>query len=219
MDYRRARFDEDPDPRFLARHRAQIAPLLRLRSIFAGSRNLHLLDFSPAMNGDTGSEPPEEAQALDSVVAFCNRSEAGAALVVVHNDSRQTSGSLHRVARLRSTAPEDATESPQLSPSHNGPRDLLEALEIEPAPHRWLLVHDPRTGIADLWASESLARRGLALSLEPFATRVWIGFEVLDDPAGELAAVAAELGVQPLEIWRQRLRELGHESRAGDEND
>ncbi|MDY7093978.1 MAG: MerR family transcriptional regulator [Acidobacteriota bacterium] len=221
MDYRRARFDEDPDPRFLARHRAQIAPLLRLRSLFAGSRHLHLLDFHPApQKTPEGSGPkenePEKPEALDCVLAFCNRPKAddglktSAALVVVNHDARRVIGSLHRVARLRpSASPAESDDSGGTS-GNSGPEDLLATLEIEAAPRRWLLVHDPRTNAAELWSTEALARRGLDLTLEPFATRVWIGFELLDDPDGELATLADDLHGEPLEIWRRRLGDLGH---------
>ncbi|MCB1056799.1 MAG: alpha-amylase, partial [Acidobacteria bacterium] len=190
MDYRKARFDEDPDPRFLARHRREIAPLLRKRSCFAEVTGFQLLVFEPGGPGKA-----------DDVLAFVNRCDTGAVLVAVHNHGGTTRGRLHRT---------DATVG--------GPAlDLATALGLDTGSkvfHPWW---DPRTGEGWLLETAALARRGLDLDLGPYGTRVMLAGEALHDrPDGALPRLCEELAGRAVSDLGARLDALGYEAAAPD---
>src|SRR3954464_1302622 len=74
MEYRRAYWDERPDPWLVERHEREIVPLLRRRYLFAGVENFNLYDFVGAQGGVN-----------EDVFAYSNRVGDERSLVVVHN--------------------------------------------------------------------------------------------------------------------------------------
>jgi len=92
MEYRRAYWDESPDPDFVARHEREIFPLLRRRALFSGAAHFALFDFET-----DGGSPNED------VFAYANRAGPDRALVVYHNRFGDTRGRVRRAAGTGAT--------------------------------------------------------------------------------------------------------------------
>ncbi|HSQ36388.1 MAG TPA: alpha-amylase family glycosyl hydrolase, partial [Acidimicrobiia bacterium] len=84
MEYRRARWEEQPDEGLVARHRREIFPLLHRRRQFAEAAEFLLYDVS------SGGEVQED------VYAYSNRVEGRASLVAYNNRYAESSGWIHR---------------------------------------------------------------------------------------------------------------------------
>ena len=101
MEFRRARYQEDPDRGLVARHDREIAPLLHQRWLFAESENFLLFDFYRP-----------DGSVDENVFAYSNRRGDHRALVIYHNRFGSTYGTIHQSASLcgqggRPSAPAD----------------------------------------------------------------------------------------------------------------
>ena len=74
MEYRRAYWNEEPDPYLIERHEREIFPLLRKRHLFSGVENFLLYDFF----GPDGS-------VNEDVFAYSNRAGDERSLAIYHN--------------------------------------------------------------------------------------------------------------------------------------
>ena len=102
MEFRRARYQEDPDLGLVARHDREIAPLLHQRWLFAESENFLLYDFYRS-----------DGSVDENVFAYSNRRGEHRALIIYHNRFATTYGTIHQSASLcrqgrRPSAPADA---------------------------------------------------------------------------------------------------------------
>ncbi len=87
MEYKQAKMDEWPREDLVARHQAEIAPLLKKRYIFAESENFTLYDFW------TGHGTVDE-----NVFAYSNRMGGERSIVLYNNRYESTSGCIHHSA-------------------------------------------------------------------------------------------------------------------------
>ena len=87
MEFRRARYQEDPDRGLVERHDREIAPLLHQRWLFAESENFLLFDFYRP-----------DGSVDENVFAYCNRRGDHRALIIYHNRYATTSGTIHHSA-------------------------------------------------------------------------------------------------------------------------
>jgi glycosidase len=83
MEYRRARFDERPNPYLVDRHYREIVPLLRKRYLFSGVERFALYDFM------TGGGPDSD------VFAYSNGAGSERALVLFNNAYKTTLGRIY----------------------------------------------------------------------------------------------------------------------------
>ncbi|HET6215524.1 MAG TPA: alpha-amylase family glycosyl hydrolase, partial [Acidobacteriaceae bacterium] len=83
MEFRRARYQEDPDRGLVARHDREIAPLLHQRWLFAESENFLLFDFYRP-----------DGSVDENVFAYSNRRGDHRALVIYHNRFASTYGTI-----------------------------------------------------------------------------------------------------------------------------
>src|SRR5512136_2970523 len=74
MEYRRAYWDEQPDPWLVERHEREISPLLHRRYLFAGVDEFLLYDFFAP-----------EGYVNEDVFAYSNRAGSERSLVIYHN--------------------------------------------------------------------------------------------------------------------------------------
>ena len=84
MEYKQAKMDEWPREELVARHQAEIAPLLKSRRIFAESENFTLYDFW----GEHGTVD-------ENVFAYSNRLGAERSVIVYNNRYESTRGTIH----------------------------------------------------------------------------------------------------------------------------
>src|SRR3984957_12698987 len=87
MEFRRARYQEDPDRGLVARHDREIAPLLHRRWLFAESENFLLYDFFRP-----------DGSVDENVFAYSNRRGEHRALIIYHNSFATTYGTVNHSA-------------------------------------------------------------------------------------------------------------------------
>jgi glycosidase len=184
MEYRRPRYNEDPDPSLIARHQREIAPLLKLRRLFAESSNFFLYDFIH----HTGAVD-------ENILAYSNRSGNACAFVIYNNAYGSTRGTIRQSV-------------PYADKSAGTLRDqsLWQALGLNPAdniPSAIVAFTDSLTGLQYLIRSTELASRGLTLSLHAYESRVLLNWRVLHvsarKPWDKLCDQLAGAGVPHLE--------------------
>ena len=81
MEYKKAYWDEKPDPYLINRHEREIFPLLHRRTLFAGVENFVLYDF---YNPD--------GKVNENVIAYSNQQANEKSLVIYNNKFADTSG-------------------------------------------------------------------------------------------------------------------------------
>jgi glycosidase len=163
MEFRRARLRETPDPEVLARHEREIFPLLRRRAQFAQSGAFELYDLRHP-----------DGSISEDVIAYSNRSAAGAAsLVLFNNHPGEVRGSIHvSVPRKR---PDSETQG----------MNLLAALGFERAEAgaaALLSCLDHVSGLRRQLPVDRLLREGLNVELGPFEYLVLLDFELHSGP-------------------------------------
>jgi glycosidase len=184
MEYRRPRYNETADPWLVERHQREIAPLLKLRRLFAESANFFLYDFI------------HHSGAVDeNVYAYSNRANGSSALIVYNNVYAETRGALRQsvpFADKFAGAPRQRTlwEGLGLTTADGAARSILACT-------------DSLTGLAYLTRATDLASRGLTLSLQPYECRVLLDWHVLrasaEKPWDKLCDHLAGRGVPHLE--------------------
>ncbi len=165
MEFRRARLDETPDPASLARHQAEVAPLLRRRASFAGAEAFRLFDAT-----DGGGRTDED------VYAYTNHGPDGASLVLVNHAARPARGTLRRSAPYR---------DPHSGEHHS--EDLTEALRLPDGEGWYLEGTELLTGGSALFHAPQLHREGWRFDLGAYGRLVLVGLRPLFDHDGSLA--------------------------------
>ncbi len=184
MEYRRPRYNETPDPSLIARHQREIAPLLKLRRLFAESSDFFLYDFihhSGAVD--------------DNVFVYSNRSGNLRALVVYNNVYGPTRGSIRQSVPYADKSAGTLRE-----------QSLWQGLGLNAAdnmPGAIVAFTDSLTGLEYLIRSTELAGRGLTLSLRAYESRVLLNWRILyvaaHKPWDKLCDQLAGAGVPHLE--------------------
>ncbi len=189
MEYRRAYWDEQPDRWLIERHEREIAPLLHRRRLFAEVDDFLLFDFVR-----------EDGDVDEDVYAYSNRGGGEASLIVFNNRYGTASGSIRQSAPYSARAGE-AREVVQ--------RTLGEGLGLHADAGWFVALHDVRTGLEALHASDAIHRDGLRLDLDGYACRVYLGVrEVQDVPGRPWGRLAAELGRRGVPNLDDALRDL-----------
>jgi glycosidase len=157
MEYRWPRYDETPDPWLVERHEREIAPLLKLRWLFAESSNFLLYDFFQ----DSGSVD-------ENVFAYSNRSGGHSALVIYNNRYGTAHGTIDFSAAYADKG------SAQLRQQR-----LREGLGLTDDGAAVLAWRDSLTGLEYLRRANVLAERGLTLDLHAYQCHVFLDWRVL----------------------------------------
>jgi hypothetical protein len=150
MEYKRPRYEENPNQALVDRHMREIAPLLKNRHVFTESAHFALFDFW--LDNGTVDE---------NVFAWSNRAGSQSALVVYHNKFGNTSGTLHR-SSYRTDKNTGALYSTQLH----------EALALPGGHDAILAYHDNATGLHYLRQAGEIRERGLRLDLHAYQYHV-----------------------------------------------
>jgi glycosidase len=183
MEYRRAYYDEQPDPWLLARHEREISPLLHRRYLFADVREFLLYDFFT-----------DHGNVNEDVFAYSNRSGEERALVVFNNRYASTQGWI----RL-SCAYTDKRDGGK----HMRQRTLGESLGLADDPSMFTAFRDALTGLEYLHRARNLRDRGLNLQLHAYQTHTFLHWRDLRadaaHPWGELCDLLAGRGVTSLD--------------------
>jgi len=189
MEYRRAYWDEQPDPWLVERHERQIFPLLHRRHLFAEVRNFVLYDFVTAEGVN------------EDVFAYSNRAGEERALVVYHNRFATTQG------RIK--------DSVAFSVKGKGGerrlvrRTLAQGLGLRAEEGLYYRFRDHVTGLEYLRSGQELTEQGLYVALDAYRCHVFLDWqEVQDDEQGRYRRLAAYLGGRGVPSIEEALQEV-----------
>lgn len=187
MEFRRAYWDEQPDPYLVERHSREISPLLHRRALFAEVENFLLYDFYT-----TGGWVDENA------FAYGNRLGDQRSLVIYHNKYAQTSGWIKWSAATKSRSSDRLVQ-----------RTLAEGLGLSGGDGRFLIFRDQTSGLEYIRPSQEIINQGLFLSLNAYQYHVFLDFrEVSDDEFGSYRRLCDHLNGGGVPDVHEAMREL-----------
>jgi glycosidase len=173
MEFRRARWHEEPKAWLIERHEREIFPLLHRRNLFAEARDFRLFDLETADG------------VAEDVFAFTNRYGDERALVLVHSRFAEAEGSLR-------------TSAPAARPTSDGRGQVREsvadALGLPRDGQAWVVFRDVVTDREALRNCAALHDEGFAVSLRAYERRVLLDWRVVHDRDGALGELAARIG-------------------------
>ncbi len=175
MEYRSAKWNEEPDSALVARHEREIFPLLKRRPLFAEVENFLLYDFFTP-----------EGWVNEDVFAYSNRLGEDRALVLYHNRYAHTTGWVRTSVAFSS---EKGGERTLIR------KTLAEGLGLRDAPHHFCLFRDHATGLQYIRNSKELDEKGLYVELGAYQYHVFLEFrEVRDNAWGHYEQLNRFLG-------------------------
>ena len=163
MEYRRAYWDETPDPYLVERHEREIFPLLNLRYLFAGVDHFLLYDFFTA-----------EGHVDEDVFAYSNRYGEERALTVYNNKGGGTSGWIRTSAAYLAKA--DQGEGRSLVR-----KTLAEGLELSGDSRSFTIFRDHISGLQFIRENGRVREEGLRVELGPYGYHVFLDFHQVTD--------------------------------------
>ena len=163
MEYRRPRYNEQPDLWLVERHEREIAPLLKRRWLFAESTNFLLYDYYTAAG-----------MVDENVFAYSNRTGGERAVVLYNNRYESTSGTIDYSAAY---ADKQAGELRR--------RRLTEGLDLGPVrnPGQVVAWRDSITGLEYLRRLKDVVEQGLSFDLRAYECHVFLDWRVMDSTA------------------------------------
>jgi len=163
MEFRRAYWEERPDPGLVERHQREIFPLLRNRRLYAEVVDFYLYDFY-----DSSGHVNED------IFAYSNRNGDQRALVVYHNRYADASGWIKNSAAA--SVKTSGGDGRQLVSS-----SLVEGLALNPGEDFFTIFRDQVTGLEYIRSNRLLAEQGLFLELGAYKRHVFVDFRQVQD--------------------------------------
>ena len=199
MEYRRAYWDEQPDPWLVERHEREIFPLLRRRHLFAGVENFLLYDFFTP-----------EGDVNEDVFAYSNRSGGERTLVIYHNKYAEARGWVRTSVAYSVKIGLDGDRA--LRPGSGRTlvqKTLGEGLGLHNEESYFCIFRDHVAGLEFIRSSRELWEQGLYIELGAFKYHVFLDFrEVQDNEWHQYAHLAAYLGGRGVPSIEEALREV-----------
>ena len=173
MEFRRARWQEEPKGWLIERHEREIFPLLHRRRLFAEARDFRLFDLETADG------------VAEDVFAFSNRDGGDRALVLVHSRFGDAQGSLRTSATYSRSADGGRRHERQ---------SLAAALALPRDGRAWAVFRDLVSGREGLRNCAALHDDGFAVSLHAYERRVLLDWRIVSDGDGAVGELAARIG-------------------------
>ncbi len=192
MEYRYAKWDEQPDQELIERHEREIFPLMKRRRHFSDVKHFLLYDFFTP-----------EGHVNENVFAYSNRSGEERSLIIYHNKYESARGWV-RSSVAYSVKVCDGDERTLIQ------KDLGEGLGLHNDRAYFSVFRDNATGLEYIRSSEELCKRGLYVELGAYKYHVFIDFrEIRDNQWSHYARIAHDLngrGVPSIdEVFREIL--------------
>lgn len=166
MEFKRAYWNERPDPDLVARHEREIFPLLHRRAIFAGVENFLLYDFFTP-----------QGTVNEDVYAYSNALGNDRGLVIYNNKFSETQGWIRTSVGYSVKGPGGERHIIQ--------RTLGEGLNLHAEPGLFCIFRDQSSGLEFIRPSQELIEQGLFQSLHAYEYHAYLDFrEVADDASG-----------------------------------
>ncbi len=175
MEFRRAYWNETPNPGLVARHEREIFPLLRQRAVFAGVDSFLLYDFFEPGGGVN-----------ENVFAYSNRRGGERGLVLYHNRYAETRGWV----RMSAAFAVKTAEGKRLAQ-----KCLGEGLGLPNDPRAFVVFREHASGLQFIRNCAEMWEKGLYAELAAYRCQVFLEFSVVnDDDKGRWSGLAGELG-------------------------
>ncbi|MBN1349022.1 alpha-amylase, partial [candidate division KSB1 bacterium] len=165
MEFRRAYWDEQPDPWLIGRHEREIFPILRKRYLFTGVQDFLLYDFFTP-----------EGQVNENVFAYSNRSGSERALVVYNNVYGASQGWI-RISVAYIVKDGDQKRTLQ--------KTLGQGLTLSERPDTFCVFRDQISGLEYIRNCKKIHEQGLFVKLDGYQYHVFINFREVRDREGE----------------------------------
>jgi glycosidase len=191
MEYRHAKWEEQPDQELIERHEREIFPLMKRRHLFSDVKNFLLYDFfSP------------EGYVNENVFAYSNRSGDERSLIIYHNKYESVRGWV-RSSVAYSIKPGEGDERTLIQ------KDLGEGLGLHDDHAYFCIFRDNATGLEYIRSSEELCKRGLYVELGAYKYHVFIDFrEVRENQWHHYARIANDLNGRGVSSIEETLKEM-----------
>ena len=163
MEFRRAYWEESPDPDLVDHHQREIFPLLRKRYLFAEVAEFCLYDFFTA-----------EGNVNEDVYAYSNRRGEEKTLIVYHNRYANARGWIKNSAAT-------SLKSGTGDESHLVSRSLSQGLDLDPGEDHFTIFRDQVTGFEYIRNNRDLIEQGLYLDLGAYKRHVFVDFRQVQD--------------------------------------
>ena len=188
MEYRRAKWDEQPDQWLVDRHRREIFPLLHRRAQFAQAADFLLYD----LHADGG-------WVNDDVLAYSNLVDGEASLVLYHNRFAETAGWIAR-------------SSPYVVKRPGGgetvTRHLSEGLGLRGGDADVVVYREHPSGLEYVRRSREIVEHGLRVELRAFECRVYLDVREIHDDSGRYRLLCDRLGGSGVPSIEEALEDL-----------
>lgn len=181
MEYKKAYLDESPNEDLIARHQAEIFPVLHKRHLFADVAHFALYDFE-LENGSVDQD----------VIAYSNKFGDQSSLVVFHNKWGSTKGKIKNSAAVNGI-------------SHS----LIDCLELSEREGDFLLFRDLITHKEYILPLQKVINDGIDFDLGAFHYHAMIDFRTVIDKDGSYQKLHDHLkgqGASQLESRRQEIQ-------------
>jgi glycosidase len=191
MEYRYAKWEEQPDQELILRHEKEMFPLMKRRHLFADVKNFLLYDFFTP-----------EGFVNENVFAYSNSVGNERALTIYHNKYESAQGWVRSSVGYSIKAGEgDERKLIQ--------KDLGEGLGLHDDQAYFSIFRDNATGLEYIRNSEELCKKGLYVELGAYKYHVFIDFrEVRDNPWRHYAQIANDLNGRGVPNIEEALREM-----------
>jgi glycosidase len=189
MEFRRAYWDESPDPYLVDRHEREIFPLLRRRYLFAEVKDFLLYDF---YNSD--------GYVNEDVYAYSNQAGDQHSLVVFHNKYASARGWI----RISAATPVKVGEERVLVQTSLG-----EGLGLHNEEGYYAIFRDQVSGLEYIRSSRELHEQGLYAELDAYKYHVFMDFrEVQDNEWHQYSQLATFLSGRGVPNIEEALKEI-----------
>ena len=191
MEYRYAKWDEQPDQGLIVRHEREIFPLMKRRHLFADVKNFLLYDFFTP-----------EGTVNEDVFAYSNRVGDERGLILYHNKYGSARGWV-RSSVAYSVKTGDGDERALVQ------KDLGEGLGLHKDQDYFCIFRDNVAGLEYIRCSRELYEKGLYVELDAYKYHVFIDFrEVRDDSSRHYSHIAADLDGRGVPSIEEVLKEM-----------
>jgi len=191
MEYRNAKWDEQPDGDLVERHEREIFPLMKRRYLFADVKYFLLYDFFAP-----------EGLVNENVFVYSNRSGDERALIIYHNKYEFSRGWVRASAAYSVKAGEVADRKLIQ-------RNLGEGLGLHTDENYFCMFRDHVTGLEYIRNSRELCEKGLYVELGAYKYHVFMDFkEVQDNEWHHYAHIASYLNGRGTPDVEETLKEI-----------
>ena len=191
MEYRYAKWDEQPDQELIQRHEKEIFPLMKRRHLFSDVKNFLLYDFFTP-----------EGYVNENVFAYSNRYGDERTLVIYHNKYDSARGWV-RSSVAYSVRNGEGEERTLIQ------KDLREGLGLHDDQAYFCIFRDHATGLEYIRNSKELCKKGLYVELDAYKYHVFTHFkEVRDNQWHHYAQIANSLNGRGIPSIEAALKEM-----------